>query len=1040
MFFDVSRTNSLPSNSVASSDNLAAERLAGRTLPTLILPAALLRLDGIESDQIAACAGELLDLPGVDLLQDPDGAALISVRPLSGRANCFGAAAELGQELAKSLAATRAKFPGCLIFPGRVAVGPRGVEPCNEQLLSDLATAPPQLGGKVVVTAHLAHGLGGDYELEALHPYDGPSGRRVPLWGLGAMRGTPFLVHNAEVFGRQARVPRPELSAALRQAWLDHPALRLVGAVGVGKSHAALRLLEGENPALVARLRLDAGLPGRPRLLLELARWLGLLVPGVLPAQLEEDPRLAAAQLADACARVKSSLGAAPILLLDGLQAAAARDRALLEELVPALLQEGAARLLLCEQIGITSTDALPAVVVERFDPAEARAAAEQLLQRLEIPPALEQALVAAAGGNALALEEMVLRLAHRGFMRRVYGSFFYAGNEEVEPETSLRLTAALEAAAACLGPVLPLRILALAEGPVEPGHLIEACGKFTVDLPWGFEEVFIEADFLEPVEGGLRFRSEAQRLAFAGSVTGDGARSLRHALGGVLAESDRHGGWSAYRLLAGTPEALPSLLDVGREHDKAPREEVFNALFNEYREHRARRSSDEATELEILWTLLPLARRLGCLGNLDRELERAIELAARDPQRRVALVALRAENEQERGRPREAERLFRQALAASEGFDEARRATLMVRLGALLHRQERWTEAREIFQQLLEVVDRRGATPVGATCRFYLGNIALAERRLAEAEIHHEAAAKLRRSRFAWKALGASLTAQAAVALAQGDAPRALSRADEAEALILRHETGNDELAFVLLGKGRALAQLGDFLTAQKTLRQALDLRRGRDDVLGEAIVRIELGRLNLRLGNLPQALEEARRAHFQLSLVGPSSQLGQVERLLGCILWQQRSWDEAKKHLNEAIAIHHRLGDRQELAQDTGCRLALAVEQGRSQEIFHDTQTLERLLEELPHPAAAEVLYFRLFRGQEWLEKNGFEVGDKTGPLRRSYQELLRKTQFLEPSRRHQFLFQIVEHQEILDIATRLDISMPILTFNRQAILEAG
>ena len=172
----------------------------------------------------------------------------------------------------------------------------------------------------------------------------------------------------------------------------------------------------------------------------------------------------------------------------------------------------------------------------------------------------------------------------------------------------------------------------------------------------------------------------------------------------------------------------------------------------------------------------------------------------------------------------------------------------------------------------------------------------------------------------------------------------------------------------------------------------------------------------------------------------MGPSSQLGQVERLLGCILWQQRLWDEAKKHLNEAIAIHHRLGDRQELAQDTGCRLALAVEQGRSQEIFHDTQTLERLLEELPHPAAAELLYFRLFRGQEWLEKNGFEVGDKLGPLRRSYQELLRKTQFLEPSRRHQFLFQIVEHQEILDIATRLDISMPVLTMSRQAILEAG
>jgi len=1011
-----------------------------RTVPALILPAAFLRLTGaFPAERLEKVAGSLLELPGVDLLTDAAGLATLALRPLAGRADSFAAAAALGLELVHVFAANGEKFPGCLIFPGRIVAGPREIEASGEQLFKDLEAAAPNLRHEVAVTAHVGHWLGGQFALSPLKPYDGPSGRRIPLLALGERNTVPGLIHNRNLFGRNPRVARPELLAALRQAWSESPALRLVGACGVGKSHAALALLEAEGIADPCCIAFDAGLPGRPWLAAEIFRWLAAREPGVSQQQEADEPARVAEQLAEALVRAGQKLGAPPCLLLDGLQAASPFDRALLETLVPAMLERGAARLLLLEQSGILSTDALPAVVVERFDGEESQAAGQQLFERLEIPADLELRLLEAAGGNPLALEEMLLRLAHRGLMRRVYGSFFYSGGSDIEIEVSQRFAAALEAAASCLGPVLPLRILALAEGPVEPGHLIEACGKFGVDLPWGFEEVFLETDFLDRGEGGLCFRSEAQRRAFAGSLTSDGVRTLRHALGGVLAESDHHDGWSAYRLLAGTPEALPSLLDVGRESEKAPREEVFNALWEEYREHRARRS-DEATELEILWTLLPLARRLGCLGTLGRELERAIELARSEPTRWVALVALRAENEQDRGRPREAERGFRQALAASEGFDHARRATLLVRLGALLHRQERWTEAREIFAQLLEVVDRRGTTALGATCRFYLGNIALHERRLREAAEHHEAAAKVRRSRFAWKALGASLSAQAAVALAQGDAPRALLRSCEAEELVERHETGRDEQAFVLLGKGRALAQLGDLQPAQKTLRLALDLRSGRDDVLGEAIVRLELGRLAVRLGHLPQALEEARQAHFQLSIAGQTSLLGQAERLLGYILLLQRSWKEAGEHLNEAIQIHTRLNDRQELAHDIASRLELALGLGKWEEIFRDTVALERLLEELRNPTGAEILYFRLHQGQVWLRKNGFEVHDPLGPLRKAYQELLRKTQFLEPGRRHQFLFQIVEHQEILDAATQKDISMPVLTFSRQAILEAG
>ena len=55
------------------------------------------------------------------------------------------------------------------------------------------------------------------------------------------------------------------------------------------------------------------------------------------------------------------------------------------------------------------------------------------------------------------------------------------------------------------------------------------------------------------------------------------------------------------------------------------------------------------AAELDILWSMLPLGRRLGRLGELEPELLRAIVLAAEHPKRQIALLTLKAEHDQER-------------------------------------------------------------------------------------------------------------------------------------------------------------------------------------------------------------------------------------------------------------------------------------------------------------------------------------------------------------------------------------------------------
>ncbi len=364
-----------------------------------------------------------------------------------------------------------------------------------------------------------------------------------------------------------------------------------------------------------------------------------------------------------------------------------------------------------------------------------------------------------------------------------------------------------------------------------------------------------------------------------------------------------------------------------------------------------------------------------------------------------------------------------------------------MVRLGALLHRQERWSEALDIFERLLQVVDRRGPTPLGATCHFYLGNIALHQGRLDQAAHHHELATKARRARFAWKALGASLTAQAAVALAQGDAPQALLRCSEAEQLVNRHETGRDELAFVLLGKGRALAQLGDLTTAQKTLRQALELRRGRDDLLGEAVVRLELGWLASRLGQPPAGARGSPPGPFPAQPGRPHLRCS--ARWSGCSgvsSCSSGAGTRRESHLNEAIQIHARRGDHQEHAHDLAWRprargaagqrpgglprrrRARAAARGRAPPGRRRAALLPAA--QGPRLAAPERL-----RGdrQAWVRC--------AGPTRSCCAKPSSSSRAGATSSSSRW-----SRTEILDAATQQDISMPVFTFSRQAILEAG
>ncbi len=1012
-------------------------------LPSLTLPVALLRFWPRDADdrRAVSIATELFSVPGIVRLEE----RVFAVLPIGGRASVFDTAIQLSASFFARLDSESAgdEVTGVLIFPAEVIQHGDVVVLIRDALVEDLDRRQPTLPRReTCLTGYAASWLHGRFDLERLNLYSGPSGRRVPLFRLLGQKQQTLPWHNPKLLGRRVTVERPAVAMALRRLQ-PFGAVCVHGPLGAGKTHAVWHHLEA-RPGKTIWIGVGRALVGTTLLGRRLANDLQQLAPEIVPASAAEllsdaPPAQAAETLSDWLSAVAARQEVPLWVVCDLVQAAAPEDMELLTHL--AMTDPAPCGLVLISRSSGVETEAfssLPQIEVPTMEEAESKAQIQKLTEGLGIDADVENRWLASSVGFPLALEEGLAELVHRGYIRRVYGSFFYDGGDDVDYRPSLRLVRHVEAEARRFGEPLPLRILALAEQTITPSHLELTCARFGLQLGENWFEAPMTAGLLRPTSSpwgeGLRFRCPAYARALAATVTFEAASSLRRALGQVITKEPKNPekGWATYRLLAGTPEALPSLLDLSRDSgNQATREELFEALLKEYRQHR-RRGGSEAAELDILWSMLPLGRRLGRLQELESELLRAIGLAREHPKRHIALLTLKAEYDQERGRFQESEKTLRQALSASgeASSDDRQRAMLFIRLGDLLKHTGRLAEAREVFESLLEVVDRRSeGSSVGATCHFHLGNIALKEMRLEDAMLHHKKAEGVRRDRELWKPLGASLSALGAVSMAVGDYSKALTYYREATSIITNHGGDAEELGFTNLGSGRALSHLGNHTQATKLLRRALEARSGRGDVVGEAIARLDLAANQLALDNTSKALGEARQASFQLSLVPETALLGDAEQLLGRILMRQRQEVEARLHLAEAHRIHRQHGDRTAAAIDSAWLLELAMQRGDQEAIIGHSSALEELLKKLPYPPAGEMLYFRLYRAAEWLKKNGIEreISEPIKHLRRAYRELMRKTAYLTPERRHSFLYQIREHQDVVNAATAAGLSLP-------------
>ncbi len=403
------------------------------------------------------------------------------------------------------------------------------------------------------------------------------------------------------------------------------------------------------------------------------------------------------------------------------------------------------------------------------------------------------------------------------------------------------------------------------------------------------------------------------------------------------------------------------------------------------------------------------------------------------DAARYAALALVKAEHDQDQGRHREAIQGLRAALMASEESPDQRRALIVIQLGKLLLRQERFAEAKKLFTDLLSLVDRHGPTVVGANCHFHLGEIALAERDLDLAAEHHGNALEIRRQQGLDRPISASLSAHGALALERGDYPEALRFFREAQEAL--GDGAESELADAHVGIGRALGNLGDPTAGTRHLRRALELTEGRGNAKAEQIARLHLAANLLDLGQLGAALEQARLAHLRLSLLPESTHLGDAEQLVGRVLCHMQELDEAEERFRDAMRIHLRHQRRAAAALDSSWLLRIALERGDQAAILKQASELDALFEEVRFPIHGELVLYRLFRAFIWLRERGTASRDPLDYLRRAHRELMRKLGFLAPKMRHQFLFHVRDHQELLNVAVEHDLSLPSFTVRPMA-----
>jgi DNA-binding SARP family transcriptional activator/tetratricopeptide (TPR) repeat protein len=261
--------------------------------------------------------------------------------------------------------------------------------------------------------------------------------------------------------------------------------------------------------------------------------------------------------------------------------------------------------------------------------------------------------------------------------------------------------------------------------------------------------------------------------------------------------------------------------------------------------------------------------------------------------------------------------RCCEEALAAARAAGDVRgEAASLINLGALLHVQSRFADARRTFEQAAELCVRIGADygRAGALC-----GVAAATRITGD-----PSAARLlwRKGQRIFGVLG-DLRAQAyateGLGLCDLDQGRLLDARERFEEMLALHQSAGN-----IVGEAHALRRLatveldtGSYDVALGLLKKALPTFRSIGDRLSEAVVQMRLGECLLRQGHHVQAGRLLDQAMIIFKEVGWHTCEAHVLRLSGEMLLADGEPGAAVPVLEESVAIFRDLEESLDLAE---------------------------------------------------------------------------------------------------------------------------
>ncbi len=154
---------------------------------------------------------------------------------------------------------------------------------------------------------------------------------------------------------------------------------------------------------------------------------------------------------------------------------------------------------------------------------------------------------------------------------------------------------------------------------------------------------------------------------------------------------------------------------------------------------------------------------------------------------------------------------------------------------------------------------------------------------------------------------------------------------------------------------------------------------------------------------------------------------ELGDAERLIGRIELRRRRYEPAREHLLRALERHAKANNARGCAIDRAALIDLGITTEDGSALREHTGELEKLLCGLQHSSIIESLNYRMYRGLSWLRLHDTRVEDPRPYLEHAYREVLRKAFPLDPERRHQFLFEVMDNRGIVELATREGLEAP-------------